>query len=161
MSNVIEMDRVRAFLAEHPDLHRQSTWVCGTSACAAGWTWLLGHEQPWQEYVGRLSQLWLCSFGRGIARSDADIATYAAIRLGLTFDEQRTLFHGTGVHRVDSGMCGNALADWVQCPVGLTAEVRALALMNAIIERDKDSLSGAARAVLEHYRLPTDPDPIA
>lgn len=57
MANVGELDRVRRFLRDHPDLHNQREWLCGTTACVAGWTCALRQGvQPGTD-LGALEEL--------------------------------------------------------------------------------------------------------
>lgn len=45
MPNIELMDRVAAYIEEHPEDHYQEDWRCGTAACFAGWTALLSGAQ--------------------------------------------------------------------------------------------------------------------
>lgn len=156
MSDIAKLEEVASFLREHPDLHGQGSYVCDTTACVAGWTWLLGqHPNWWRDTDTGDNPASLLRFGAGPAT-----VRFATAALGLSTRESWQLFNGTNSHG-DHLECGNySKADKVaQCPVGLTAEDRALTLMGALIERDKDSLSPQGRAVLEHYALSVTPAP--
>lgn len=132
MSNVGALDQIRTFLRANPDLHDQSMWTCGTTACVAGWT---------------------VAFDQGLAAGcnlDAEI-DWAAARgsverrageiLGLSGAERDALFVQT-IHRH---------------PRGISAEEDALLLIDALIARDKGDLCDADRAVLRRYGLSEEP----
>jgi hypothetical protein len=120
MSNVGALDQVRTFLRAHPNLHRQSTWACGTTACIAGWTVALNE--------GKQAGDWL-SDDDFTSRNFAQPARHI---LGLSRDEAHALFH-----------------DW--------NETQALALVDAIIARDKGDLTDDHRSVLAGHSLPDEP----
>lgn len=153
VSNIAEMDRVVSFLREHPHKHKQDRWACGTTACVAGWTLL-----PQLEWAG-------CThLGSMLPTTDPDsIIDAARTVLGLSEEEAEVLFGDTIGHIVYRPLpdhCGSQIfgrGPVLRCPVGATAEDRALALMDAIIERDKNSLSREGRSVLEHYELCVEP----
>jgi hypothetical protein len=126
MSNVGALDQVRTFLRAHPKLHVQSSWVCGTTACIAGWAvaldegkkawdWLPADGEPYSSFIE----------GRIVERD-------ARILLGLTVDEADALF-------LESG-----------------DEVGALALVDALVARDKGELTDDDRAVLADHGLPQE-----
>lgn len=53
--NIELMTKVRDHVVAHPEQHDQSMWAvkteCGTTACAAGWTLLLGNPEVAREYA--------------------------------------------------------------------------------------------------------------
>lgn len=53
--NIELMTKVRDHVVAHPEQHDQGTWArkteCGTTACAAGWTLLLGNPEVAREYA--------------------------------------------------------------------------------------------------------------
>lgn len=98
--------KVRDQIADHPETHNQKWWIrrirqaagdyCQTTACAAGWTVLLGDptaEPVWSSPTSRTSSSVLLPDGSGLAFSE-----YAAELLGIDramriylFDENRTV----------------------------------------------------------------------
>jgi hypothetical protein len=132
VSNVGALDQIRTFLRQHPDLHKQQEWYCGTTACVAGWTVAL--EQ------GLTAG---CNLGgdAGWLRGVGSIELRAALLLGLTHDEADALFIRTTHKRT----CNT------------TDEAEALLLIDALIARDKGELCDADREVLRRYYLPEEP----
>lgn len=45
--NVSELERVLAYCRDHPKQHDQEIWLCGTTACYAGYTALLNGWRPY------------------------------------------------------------------------------------------------------------------
>lgn len=82
------LERVMQHIDDHPELHEQWHWFneCGTAACFAGWTCLLGGLKKADGYSSRveLSKRPLDS----AAARDA-----ACQLLGLDDDEAELLFH--------------------------------------------------------------------
>lgn len=82
MSNVGALDQVRRLLREHPEVHYQGMYACGTTACIAGWAVALDRGL----HVGRNIQLALTGVtGRRIASA-------AQRLLGLTDAEAVAVF---------------------------------------------------------------------
>lgn len=156
MSNVDSLAEIAAFVRTNPDRFHQSTWACGTGACVAGWRYLLDNstEEQRAEHSDDLEEL---AWG-------GDVNYHARQAFGLSQREADALFRHTIVHALDPGwvrVCGTPAEEVpyrLACPVGPTAEDRALALMDVLIARDTGTLSEDGRVVLEHYGLPTDPD---
>ncbi len=130
MANVGALDQVRTFLREHPDVHRQEVFTCGTSGCVAGWAVALNEGVKPGDNLDRLIY---------VPRSnpDEEIEGEARELLGLTLGEAHALFFGT---------LGNA-----------DEEGDALLLVDAIIAREKHDLTDEQRALLDRYGLPTEP----
>ncbi len=142
MANVGELDRVRRFLREHPDLHRQRSWACGTTACVAGWTVALAQgvragqdveQLMWQPRCSQLMWQPRCSEQRPhkLVHIGRTVAADAADLLELTEDEACALFES------------------------IKTEVRALELLDAIIAREKGELTDEQRTLLDGHFLPT------
>lgn len=84
MSNVGALDQIRTFLRQHPHLHDQSMWTCGTTACVAGWVVALDKgSQPGSNVT---DDLWACNLGA------SRIAARAQELLGLAKPEASALF---------------------------------------------------------------------
>lgn len=134
MSNIGQLDQVRRFLRDHPDLHNQRKWTCGTTACVAGWTVALNDgARAGVNLDTRFSRRW-----------KALVEDNAIRILNLTDSEADALFRRT------------MLADVRGLPH--TAEEEALLLIDALITRDKgEPLSDQDVEVLNRYGLPTEP----
>lgn len=155
MVDTQKLARTVAFLRANPQRHDQCDWICGSTACFAGWQWILDNftEDQWST-APDLEEL-----------GDYDVTDLersAQASLGLTHGEADALFRATIAHSVPSGgllncgatdSYGNAR---LVCPVGPTPEARALRLAGALIARDTDTLDPDSRAVLEHYELSTE-----
>ncbi len=42
MANTTKLQRVMEYIEENPKCHTQDEWICGSGACFAGWTCLMG-----------------------------------------------------------------------------------------------------------------------
>lgn len=50
MPNVERLEAVMQFILDHPELHNQAKYTCGTSACFAGHaTWMFADEEGWRK----------------------------------------------------------------------------------------------------------------
>lgn len=136
MSNVGELDRIRGFLRANPALHDQNMWACGTVGCVAGWTDALNRGCRAGDDIGYISSLTRTVDGRWAA---AEVIRRARAILGLSDAEARALFHETARHDDDRD------------------EAEALALIDALIARDKGDLTDADRDVLRRYGLTEEP----
>lgn len=137
MVNVGEMDRVVTFLEDNPQLHHQNNWMCHTTACVAGWTYLLNSNINTAEQLSVVADDFTGTY------TETDIISNTARRiLGLTDGEAYALFILTGY--------------------SMFSNYNAINLMHALIERDKGhELSSKQRELLYRYELdetmvPTD-----
>lgn len=88
------LQQTMQYIKDHPERHNQGQWVCGTSACFAGWTLLLSGmmEEEVEELRGR-------GLGLGVHPRTGEIdwryngvAQKARQRLGLTMSESEKVF---------------------------------------------------------------------
>lgn len=95
---------VRDQIRDHPETHNQWTWgrrnSCGTVACVAGWTVLLGGgDVEWWDSGNEVVPDGPTSDGPSWLHPDEDAAIYRPISvqarelLGLGADEAKWLFH--------------------------------------------------------------------
>ena len=148
MSNLAKMRRTLSWIEAHPDLHDPSQWMCGTTACFAGWTVLLEHGSTVLLEHGSTDRLvggeatadlivgWRWAdpaTGHRFVSSEAVLREAQHI-LGLSDDEQDALFRVTA---------GSALA--------------AVNLAAAIIARDEGVATSAQYVFLTRFGLPTVP----
>lgn len=146
MSNVGELDRVRRDLRAHPELHNQARWVCGTTACVAGRTIALHRGVATGENLNRALYTGTGQFFHaGPGAPGEETRVVAQEILGLTWDEAEALFVRTAN---DCDCCRDT---------ELTPEQEALALIDALIARDKGEATDADREILDRYGLPTEP----
>jgi hypothetical protein len=95
MVNIPELERVIAFLEDHPDQHDQKHWLneCGTAGCLAGWTAMLnGYRAISHDTFG-----WAGWTATVIADDDPDdpgndVKVVAMKLLGLTEEDADVLF---------------------------------------------------------------------
>ena len=140
MANIGALDQVRTFLREHPDVHTQQVFTCGTNGCVAGWAVALHEGVKPGDNLDKLIYVPRTDPDGEIedeARPDGEIEDEARELLGLTLGEAHALFFGT---------LGNA-----------DEEGDALLLIDAIIAREKHDLTDEQRALLDRYGLPTEP----
>jgi hypothetical protein len=126
MANVGALDQIRTFLREHPDVHDQSTFSCGTTACVAGWAIALHRGARYGERMDPV-----------VCHDDNDddaIEAEARDLLGLTDRETQALFYET-------------------CSAP-RPERQALDLIDAIIAWEKDDLADEQRTLLHSYMIP-------
>lgn len=73
MRNIELLEQTMRHIKDYPEAHDQSHWMCGTTACFAGWAAVLAgwSMEKIQDNIGR--------------RAGAEL-------LGLTYDEAGTLF---------------------------------------------------------------------
>jgi hypothetical protein len=91
MANVGALDQVRSFLREHPDVHNQRKWTCGTTGCIAGWAVALDAGAKYGDRLERLTY----PDGPGFERAAGGLVERAATLLGLTDHEADALFIDT------------------------------------------------------------------
>lgn len=89
--------KVADWIQKHPERYDQTTWgrsheSCGTHHCIAGATALLCGAKPWMIPFssGKLVPTWEKVVYRG---KEVWCDSFAELRLGLTLDERRILFH--------------------------------------------------------------------
>lgn len=141
MSDVAAMRRTYDWIQAHPDQHNQGQWMCGTSACWAGWTVLL--ERGDERVALRADDLidtalrwtWTNPETGQVSSSGAAIELEAQYVQGLTFEEAEVLFHGH------------------------TSEAEALDVAAAIIGRDEGSATAVQVELLMFHNLPIVPSP--
>lgn len=94
MINAERLQAVMTQILDHPELHKQNSWTCGTTACFAGWsTWMYGAQDGWTNH-GRASAN---GAGTEIWQRDDDVlgtADLAQELLGLTEIQALYLFDG-------------------------------------------------------------------
>jgi hypothetical protein len=131
--NVAMLDWIRRLLRDRPDLHDQNVYACGTAGCIAGWAKALDAGLTVGEDIAlELQRIRMCSPERVL-----DFQEWAYVEgqriLGLSDAEARAVFILSGY------------------------EAEALALVDAIIDREKGELTAAGRAELADYGLPVEP----
>lgn len=140
MINVGELSALGDFLEAHPQFHDQSNFYCGTTACAAGWT--VARQvgiHPGMNFNDRAAGADIYEQKRALA-SDLGVeifvsaAMLAQIILGLSSSEREALFYGT--LRYED-----------------LAEQEAIALIRALVAREKEELTEEQREVLFRYGL--------
>lgn len=87
MSNVAALTEVLDHVETNPDRHDQAAWVCGTTACLAGWAVALHHGHKAGDLLSRSSDSFL--HGDWIPKAAEAI-------LGLTHKEGSVLFGTPG-----------------------------------------------------------------
>jgi hypothetical protein len=124
MTNVGELDQIRGFLRDHPDLHRQSVLYdhTGTGGCVAAWTDALN---------------------RGCRAGDCIRAP--------RFDHPVNVFNRA---RLILGLTREEASDVFAARKGARGRETTLRLIDALIARDKGDLSEAGRRTLRRYGLP-------
>ncbi len=140
MSNLPKMRRTLSWIEAHPDLHDPSQWMCGTTACFAGWTVLLEHGSTDRLVGGEATADLIVGWRWADPATGHRFASSAAVSreaqhiLGLSDEEQDALFRVTA---------GSALA--------------AVNLAAAIIARDEGVATSAQYVFLTRFGLPTVP----
>jgi hypothetical protein len=141
MINVGELSALGDFLEAHPQFHDQSNFYCGTTACAAGWTVArqVGFH-PGMNFDGSAAttaiyeQKLALASDLGVSGAFVSTAMLAQIILGLSSSEREALFYGT--LRYED-----------------LAEQEAIALIRALVAREKEELTEEQREVLFRYGL--------
>jgi hypothetical protein len=148
--DIARVDQLRRHLREYPEYHDQKSFVCDTTACAAGWTVALEHQAQAGTFLRPIirgidvfhefeqyKEKWnFCYCGNEECESSENIAGYARMLLDLTKEDARALFYSTADFN-DSGV----------------AETDALALLDAFINREKGELTKEDISILERYEL--------
>jgi hypothetical protein len=150
--DIARVDQLRRHLRENPQYHRQLEFACGTTACAAGWAVALEHgAKTGNSYLDALiirvtmdavtTAMWE-KWDFAIFENDEDsvdaIAIYARMLLDFSADEARAVFFDT-LEAHDS-------------------EADAVALLDALVHREKGELTVEDVKILIKYDLPLEPD---
>lgn len=131
MSDPDALDRTTQFVRLHPDLHNQRTWMCGTTACYAGWTVLLEHGYGASSWRIPEAEEWEYTLpgGTQVYSAGTAIQVEAMRILRVSDDEADALF---------SAVSGGVLL-----------------VADALAARDRGLLDDAGRALLDWYSLST------
>jgi hypothetical protein len=151
--DIARVDQLRRHLRENPKYHRQLEFACGTTACAAGWAVALEHSaQVGNKLEQIIEQATAHALTPGLEdewrfpwldlhtvyKDDycPDIATYARMLLDFSADEARTVFFST---------------------LGASdPEADTVALLDALVHREKGELTEEDIVILEKYELPLE-----
>lgn len=93
--NIELMTKVRDHVVAHPEQHNQGMWAekteCGTTACAAGWTLLLGNPEVAREYAAEE----VFTFAGVVRRflGFASVVSAAGSLLGIDRNQAHKLFY--------------------------------------------------------------------
>lgn len=99
MPNIERLEAVMQFILDHPELHDQAKYTCGTAACFAGHaTWMFGTQDGWRkQYTDSVSlvggELWVRPDDDSNSRKLTHTHQVAQQLLGLSSTEACNLFY--------------------------------------------------------------------
>lgn len=157
--DIARVDQLRRHLQENSDFHWQARYTCGTTGCAAGWAVALEYGAHVGDFLSHYVESTAAINAAPSIRSEWDFCVCR--NDGNCTDNHRYVTVNTVARhaRMLLGLSkAEAIAIFYLTVVADQPEADAVALLDALVHREKGELTDTDLNILEKYNLPTKPD---